>query len=199
MPRRSKEEAAQTRQAVLDAARHEFATKGYAAASIVDIAERANVTHGALYHHFANKDALFRTVFDAVTDDLNARVIEAALGGTDAIDQFTRGCRAVLEHMATDEYQRIALADAPSVLGMDEWRTVDSALGLATTAAGLELLQAEGLLPPGCVHALAAYLYGGLTEAGMQLARDDDSLDIDRAVETVVEIVRAMGQLERLP
>jgi AcrR family transcriptional regulator len=199
MPRRTKEEAAQTRQAILDAARHEFASKGYTATSIADIAERTNVTHGALYHHFANKDALFRAVFDAVTDDLNHQVVLAAIEGVDALDQFTRGCRAVLERMTSDEYQQIALADGPSVIGMDEWRNVDSSLGLVTTVAGLELLQADGVLPPGPVQPLAVLIYGGLTEAGMQVARDGGMIDIDRAVDATVTVIRALGRLDRLP
>lgn len=199
MPRRSKEEAAQTRQAILDAARCEFAAKGFAATSIADIAHRSKVTHGALYHHFANKEALFRSVFDAVTADLNHRVIESALEGTDALDQFVRGCRAVLEHMTTDEYQQIALADAPSVLGMDEWRSVDSATGVVTTIAGLEILQDAGVLPPGSLEALGVFVYGALTESGMQIARKDGLVDVDRAVDTTLAIIRSLRDLDRLP
>jgi AcrR family transcriptional regulator len=199
MARRTKEEAAHTRQTILEAARLEFATKGYAGTSIADIADRTQVTHGALYHHFANKDALFRAVFDTVTDDLNARVIEAALEGVDALDQFTRGCRAVLESMTAPEYQQVALADAPSVLGMDEWRTIDRAVGLRTTIAGLQALQEEGVLPAGPVETLGVLVYGGLTEAGLQLGAPDSLIDIDTAVATTVAIIKAVGELDRLP
>ena len=81
MPRRSPDHAAQTRAALLDAALAVFAERGFAAAQLEDIARRAHVTRGALYHHFEGKPALFRAVlgerWEAVmapaTDELTPR------------------------------------------------------------------------------------------------------------------------------
>ncbi|GAA4958807.1 TetR/AcrR family acrAB operon transcriptional repressor [Nonomuraea thailandensis] len=56
--RRTAEEAAATRRALLVAALAEFAELGYAAATLAGIAARAGVTRGALYHHFTDKAAL---------------------------------------------------------------------------------------------------------------------------------------------
>ena len=54
---------ANSRAALLDAALEEFSTKGYEAATVAGIAERAGVTTGALYAHFAGKlDLLLATV-----------------------------------------------------------------------------------------------------------------------------------------
>lgn len=64
MPRRSPDHAAQTRAALLDAALAVFAERGFAAAQLEDIARRAHVTRGALYHHFTGKPALFKAVLD---------------------------------------------------------------------------------------------------------------------------------------
>lgn len=57
--RRTKEEAAATRQAVVGAALEVFAERGYSSATLADVAERAGVTRGAVYHHFDDKAALF--------------------------------------------------------------------------------------------------------------------------------------------
>lgn len=57
--KRTKEEAAATRDAVLGAALEVFADRGYAAATLADVAQRARVTRGAVYHHFADKADLF--------------------------------------------------------------------------------------------------------------------------------------------
>ena len=57
--RRTKEEAAQTRQDLLAAALTIFSQKGYEAARLEDIAEMAGVTRGAIYFHFGNKAGLF--------------------------------------------------------------------------------------------------------------------------------------------
>jgi TetR/AcrR family acrAB operon transcriptional repressor len=57
--RRTKEDAEKTRQALLQAAELVFGKKGYAATRLSDIADEANVTRGAIYHHFSNKKELF--------------------------------------------------------------------------------------------------------------------------------------------
>lgn len=56
--RRTAEEAAATRRALLVAALAEFAELGYATATLGGIAARAGVTRGALHHHFSNKATL---------------------------------------------------------------------------------------------------------------------------------------------
>ena len=51
-----------TRGAILDAAAHEFAAEGYQAAALSKILERSGVTKGAMYFHFASKEAMARGV-----------------------------------------------------------------------------------------------------------------------------------------
>ncbi|MEM7331967.1 MAG: TetR family transcriptional regulator [Chloroflexota bacterium] len=60
--RRTKEEAAKTRQDLLDAALETFSVKGYQATRLQDIAKAAGTTRGAIYHHFENKAALYKTL-----------------------------------------------------------------------------------------------------------------------------------------
>lgn len=62
MARKTAEEAAKTRSAIVDAALVVFAEKGPAAAQLDDVASRAGVTRGAVYHHFAGKDELLQVV-----------------------------------------------------------------------------------------------------------------------------------------
>jgi TetR/AcrR family acrAB operon transcriptional repressor len=81
--RRTKEEAAQTRQDLLAAALTVFSQKGYEAARLEDIAEISGVTRGAIYFHFGNKAGLFMAlVEDAST--LGVQAIDRAVeqGGT---------------------------------------------------------------------------------------------------------------------
>ena len=55
MARRTKEEALATRHALLDAAERVFGRRGVARTSLVEIAEEAGVTRGAVYWHFKDK------------------------------------------------------------------------------------------------------------------------------------------------
>lgn len=74
--RRTKEEAEQTRQDLLEAALTIFSKNGYTASRLEDIAEAAGVTRGAIYHHFGSKEDLFIALLD-----------EAATVGNSAIDR----------------------------------------------------------------------------------------------------------------
>jgi TetR/AcrR family acrAB operon transcriptional repressor len=74
--RRTKEDAEQTRQDLLDAALTIFSKKGYTATRLEDIAQVAGVTRGAIYHHFGSKADLFIALMD-----------EAATVGNSAIDR----------------------------------------------------------------------------------------------------------------
>lgn len=57
--RKTKEEAEQTRQKILNAARKMFFQNGVAKTSLEHIAKEAGVTRGAIYWHFKDKTALF--------------------------------------------------------------------------------------------------------------------------------------------
>ena len=54
---------ADKRKRILDAAIRVFAEHGYHGARVGDIAEDAGVAHGLLYHYFASKDDVLRTIF----------------------------------------------------------------------------------------------------------------------------------------
>src|ERR1043166_1450863 len=58
------EKSERSRRLVLDAALRLFSTCGFRATSVRDIAEAAGVSTGNLYHHFPDKEAIFRTLLD---------------------------------------------------------------------------------------------------------------------------------------
>jgi TetR/AcrR family acrAB operon transcriptional repressor len=62
MPRRTKKEALETRNRILDAAEKVFGEYGVASTSLADVAHAANMTRGAIYWHFKNKSDLFESV-----------------------------------------------------------------------------------------------------------------------------------------
>ncbi len=59
------ERAVQTRERILDAAAESFARDGYAGVTLLDIAERAGMTKGAVYFHFKNKESLAVAIADS--------------------------------------------------------------------------------------------------------------------------------------
>jgi TetR/AcrR family acrAB operon transcriptional repressor len=65
--RRTKEEAALTRDAIVEAALHCFDEQGIAQSTLDGIAARAGVTKGAIYHHFNGKDEIFHEIRERVS------------------------------------------------------------------------------------------------------------------------------------
>ncbi len=68
---------AETRRRILDAARHEFAERGFAAATNRTIASRAGLTTGALYHHYGSKTELYTAVHADAHDHVYAEFAHA--------------------------------------------------------------------------------------------------------------------------
>jgi AcrR family transcriptional regulator len=65
------------RDRILEAALHVFADRGYNAASIAEIGERAGIAKSVMYHHFGSKAGLFEAIVEAQTADLVEAVASA--------------------------------------------------------------------------------------------------------------------------
>jgi len=76
MARKTKEEAQETRHAILDAAELVFQENGVSHTSLAEIATAAGVTRGAIYWHFRNKADLFDAMIQRVFDPLEAKLAE---------------------------------------------------------------------------------------------------------------------------
>ena len=180
------ERSAATRAALIAAGRDLFASEGFAATGRDDIAERAGVTRGALYHHFASKEDLFRAVFEAVEHDLVETVARAAVKGRDPLDQLRRGCETFLDAASDPAVHRIVLVDAPSVLGWQEWRELDARFGLGLVSAGLQAAMAAGQIERQPVEPLAHLLLAALNEAAMLIGGAADHRKARRLVGATV-------------
>ncbi|WP_114809180.1 TetR family transcriptional regulator [Paraburkholderia kururiensis] len=107
MVRRTKEEALETRNGILDAAERVFFEKGVSRTSLADIAQAAGVTRGAIYWHFANKGDVFTAMFDRVLlpfDELKAASRDP--GEPDPLGRIRELCVLCLHGTATDERRR---------------------------------------------------------------------------------------------
>jgi AcrR family transcriptional regulator len=95
------EAKARTREQLLDAAAHTFARKGFAGASVEEIAESAGYTIGALYSNFGSKEQLF---LELLTVRARQRAVSATEilsaggeGGTDPVEMLSRLLVAVAD------------------------------------------------------------------------------------------------------
>jgi AcrR family transcriptional regulator len=163
-----------TRRAVLDAARASFGRKGYAQTSVDEIAAEARVTKGAVYHHFAGKEALFRAVHALVEAEAQARAAAAMDPEEPPIDQIVAAVNAYLDAALDEEIRRITLIDGPALLGLEPDGPADQQAGhmevrlfIATAIARGQIID----LDPD----LLAHLIGGLAlQGGLLIARASD-------------------------
>ena len=77
--RRRTQDAGQRRQAILDAALEEFSARGFAAARLDDVAQRARVAKGTIYLYFRDKESLFQELVRAMVSPLVGAIEAAAL------------------------------------------------------------------------------------------------------------------------
>src|SRR5437016_5521869 len=91
------EQSDTTRRALVAAARRLFAERGYAETPTGAVVEAAGVTRGALYHHFRDKTALFRAVYEDLEGEVVARVVAGIEGITDPLAMLHRGAEAFLD------------------------------------------------------------------------------------------------------
>ena len=74
--------AAARRAQLIDVGRAVFAKRGYEAASLEEIADRAKVSRPILYEHFGGKEGLYAVVVDREMEYLVRRITEAITSGT---------------------------------------------------------------------------------------------------------------------
>ena len=158
------------------AARRLFAERGYDAVGTEEIVRAAGLTRGALYHHFGSKAELLGAVYERLEAESTERVARVVLGSEleSPLEAMKAGVEAFLDECAEPELQRIALHDAPAVLGWDRWREIAAANGLGLIEASLSAAIEAGEIKPLPVRPMAHLLLGALDEAAMLVARAED-------------------------
>jgi AcrR family transcriptional regulator len=170
------ERSAATRGALVRAARELFARDGYAATGREAIVERAGVTRGAMYHHFADKEALFRAVFEELEAEVMAKAAEAAMTvpPEDPLGQLRAGSLAYLDVALDPAVQRVCLIDAPAVLSPTVRQQVMDAYAVGLVREVLQAAVDSGALRPQPLEPLTHVLLAALHEAALYVARAED-------------------------
>lgn len=185
-----------TIQALKSAAIKLFGEHGYESASLDEICAAADVTKGALYHHFPGGKAV---LFEAVVIAEQERMLSAMEAASDTNTSAEHTLRSVLtayfEVALQPSMYRITLLDAPAVLGLQRWREIEYrysqsyirevlnvALGTKTSAAYQEML--------------ASALFGSACELTLGIAESKNTAEArDQAVDIMVTLfAAAVGQ-----
>lgn len=166
--RRTKEEAEQTRQDLLEAALKVFSQKGYSAARLEDIAETAGVTRGAIYYHFGNKSELYKALIEEANQVGNSAIERAISEGGTFIEIVSRILVYTFQLLEDDQRfsQVMALQlNTPEAEGYSQ-RRYNEAKELVASISGLfKVIIEQGELrrdldPDTAARAFLGYQYG---------------------------------------
>lgn len=188
------ERAERTRQQLIDVARQLFTDKGYFKTALEEIVLEADLTQGALYHHFGSKRGLFKAVFEAVEWDWKAPHVGEAVTGAEVWQQYLQenaglgdcwevysyGMTTTVRRLPEEDAGRVILyRDGPAVLGWDEWRATHRLWASEFSAAAIAQAMDEGCIGQHDPTALASMLLAVQEECGVMVAHDDGH-DVDR-------------------
>jgi AcrR family transcriptional regulator len=163
-----------TRQALVDAAAELFGQTGYAATSIDEIVAAAGVTKGAMYHHFPDKEALFKAVFERVQQQVSDTVAAEFLQ-LEPWEALESGCQLWIDAHLDPAVRQIALTDARAVLGWDAAREVETRFSAVALRGALRKAMRAEVIAIQPLRPLALMLTGALSEACLYVAQADDT------------------------
>jgi AcrR family transcriptional regulator len=177
-----------TKRTLVDVAQDLFTEHGYAATSLDAVVARAQVTKGALYHHFPGKQALFEAVFVQVETAAALSIHEVLLGRDDAWARAVGGLEAFLEVVRQPAYRRIVIQEGPAVLGYERFREHEE---LSSYAHVREIVRdvvaaTDWQLDAPMVDTFSRIFFGALSSAGTSVSESEDP---DAAAERVATAI----------
>jgi AcrR family transcriptional regulator len=170
-----------TRSALIGAARFLFGEQGYVDTSLDEVVARAEVTKGALYHHFSGKEDLFRAVFEQVHREVSDQAVAEFLG-PDSWQALLRGCALWVDAHLDPSVRRIVLQDARAVLGWDDVRAIENRFSAVALRGALRKAMHAGVLSRQPLRPLSLLLIGALGEGCLYIAEADDPVLARREV-----------------
>jgi AcrR family transcriptional regulator len=129
------------------------------------------VTRGALQHHFGDKPALFRAVYEQVEQEVVHAIAGAATkAGDDPIAQLRAGTHAYLDAVMDPAVQRICAIDGPAVLPADVRQEITDRYALGLVRESLRTAMERGLIHEAPVEPFARVLMSGTVAAAEYVA-----------------------------
>lgn len=159
-------------------ARKHFSLYGYEKTSLEAVVKEANMTRGALYHHFKNKKSLFLAVLNQVQYEVGENVEKEAMKSEDVWEQLILGCIGFVESATLESNKRILLIDSLNIVEWEEWRKMDNENSVSLLKEQLLTVKETGELVDLDVNLIAHMVSGALNDLSLHLA---ESTTPDRA------------------
>lgn len=193
MVRRREDMITETRGKLIKAARHAFATRGYAGSPMEEITAAAGLTRGAVYHHFDGKRGLLEAVIAQIDEEMNDRLAAVVERAETHWQGFLDELAAYVKMASEPEIQRIVLLDGPAVLG-DPARWASQMACVSTTERSLKLLVEEGTIIDVDTAPMARLISAAALSGSLWIAEAEEPHAASRKV--VESLVRLLSGLK---
>jgi len=187
-PNRERSDESQAK--LIAAARTLFVEKGYAATGTPEIVAEARLTRGALYHHFADKQALFRAVVEREAAAVAAEIEDNTATSASAFSALIDGGKAFLNAMAERGRARLLLLEGPAILGRKTVDEIDMHHGGRTLLEGLKEAMDEKDVIAMPAEPLAALLSAAFDRAALAIAEGEDPKPYREVLEALLTRLR---------
>jgi len=167
------EQTLRTRRAILNRARHLFATKGYAATGTEEIISELGITRGALYHQFGDKLGVFKAVIAEAYGEITGYIKSKIEPLESNWDELVVGCQAFLEIAQQEELRRLVFVEAPAVLPAETLVEFDQ-YGFGLLHESIQIAVKEGKLNTIDAEGFAHLVNGSLNELAAWVAQSND-------------------------
>ncbi|MBU7572689.1 MAG: TetR/AcrR family transcriptional regulator [Hydrogenophaga sp.] len=170
-----------TRAALVSAARALFEARGFAATGTPEIVAAANVTRGALYHHFTDKTDLFHAVARQVAQEVADEIAQRSRHQPSPVDALLAGAQAYFAAMAEVGRARLLLLEAPAVLSAEQVLGLSDLAGFNALQEGLQnaLKNRPEAVP---LRELSVLLSAAFDRAALAIARGEPAAPYEQAV-----------------
>lgn len=199
MARRTKEEALETREQLLDAAEKIFLERGVGHASLAEVADAAGVTRGAIYHHFASKAELFEAMVARAEMPIDAAFEPDDNAAVDPLGVLRKQTTSALLQLASSPrvrrvfevaFLRCEYTDELAAVEKRHLREREDCLSMCADL--LEKAVARGQLPPDTDTRMAAHLlYASIGGAMRDWVQAPRSFDLKAAAPQLVDLFLA--------
>ncbi len=179
----SEEMRIHSRAALIAAARHCFAARGYFNVRIADVAQQAGRSQGSIYWYFASKEDLLKAVLQEAFESLGAVMAEAAASPGDARQKLERLLSGLLQYAQEGSQFTAILISLMGHTNEDMFTRLGfnmDVIGLGYTQSLLSILtqgQAEGVIPAGHDPLALTMMFFGLFN-GLNLVYGQDWLNL---------------------
>ncbi|WP_295806018.1 TetR/AcrR family transcriptional regulator [uncultured Nitratireductor sp.] len=185
--RSNRERSEETREKLIEAARRLFVEKSYAETGTPEIVRAAGVTRGALYHHFADKQALMTAVIEREATIVAHSIERHTLDTTSPTAALIEGGQVYLKAMSEPGRTRLLLLDGPAVLGRARMDEIESRHGNRTLREGLDAAMQVGAIRPLPLDALTGLLAAAFDRAALSIEAGGDSKAHGQALAALIE------------